>query len=49
VLAETAPVGSDGTWERIWRTLLATLSRDDKLDYAAAFLDGSFAPAKKGA
>ena len=40
---------ADGTWERIWRTLLATLSRDDKLDYAAAFLDGSFAPAKKGA
>lgn len=39
----------DGTWERIWKTLLATLDREDKLDYAAAFLDGSFAPAKKGA
>ncbi len=39
----------DGTWERIWMALLATLDREDKLDWAAAFLDGSFAPAKKGA
>ena len=40
---------ADGTWERIWETLLTSLDREAKLDYAAAFLDGSFAPAKKGA
>ena len=38
----------DGTWERIWRTLLATLDEEGKLEWARAFLDGSFIPAKKG-
>jgi transposase len=39
----------DGTWERIWRALLS--QRDDvgKLEWAQAFLNGSFVPAKKGA
>jgi transposase len=38
----------DGTWERIWRTLLSQLDAQAKLDWAQAFLDGSFVPAKKG-
>lgn len=38
-----------GVWDRIWRTLLGTLDAADKLDWAQAFLDGSFVPAKKGA
>ena len=39
----------DGTWERIWLALLSTLDAQGKLDWAQAFLDGSFVPAKKGA
>lgn len=39
----------DGTWERVWRTLLGTLDAQGKLQWAEAFLDGSFAPAKRGA
>ena len=39
----------DGTWERIWRTLLGQLDAQQKLEWAQAFLDGSFVPAKKGA
>jgi transposase len=38
----------DGTWERIWRTLLGQLDAQSKLEWAQAFLDGSFVPAKKG-
>jgi len=38
----------DGTWERIWRRLLAELDKEEKLDWTMAFLDGSFVPAKKG-
>src|SRR5437588_7862790 len=37
-----------GVWERIWRTLLSSLDAQDKLEWAQAFLDGSFVPAKKG-
>ena len=37
-----------GVWERLWRILLATLEAEQKLDWAQAFLDGSFVPAKKG-
>ena len=37
-----------GTWERIWRELLALLDGQEKLKWARAFLDGSFVPAKKG-
>jgi transposase len=40
--------GEGGIWERIWRTALATLDQQRKLDWSIAFLDGSFAPAKKG-
>ena len=38
----------DGTWERIWRTLLSQLHAPSKLEWTHAFLDGSFVPAKKG-
>ncbi len=39
----------DGTWERIWRALLGQLDAQGKLEWAQAFVDGSFVPAKKGA
>jgi transposase len=38
----------DGTWERIWRSLLTLLDDQDKIEWVIAFLDGSFVPAKKG-
>ena len=38
----------DGTWEGIWRGLLALLDEQEKLEWAKAFLDASFVPAKKG-
>lgn len=37
-----------GVWEAIWRGVLASLEAHDKLEWAQAFLDGSFVPAKKG-
>ncbi len=40
--------GEEGVWERIWRAALAALDQQGKLDWSMAFLDGSFAPAKKG-
>ena len=40
--------GEEGIWEHIWRAALAALDLRGKLDWAMAFLDGSFAPAKKG-
>lgn len=40
--------GDAGVWERIWRATLATLDQRGQLDWSMAFLDGSFAPAKKG-
>ena len=39
---------ADGTWEQIWRTLLSQLDAQGQLEWAQAFLDGSFVPAKKG-
>lgn len=39
----------EGVWERIWRTLLSRLDAHGKLDWATAFLDGSFIPAKREA
>ena len=38
-----------GVWEQLWRIILACLQAEQKLDWAQAFLDGSFVPAKKGA
>jgi transposase len=39
----------NGIWERIWRALLSELDAQSKLEWAQAFLDGSFVPAEKGA
>jgi transposase len=39
----------DGTWERMWRMRLSQLDAQGKLEWAQAFLDGRFVPAKKGA
>jgi hypothetical protein len=39
---------ADGTWERLWRTLLSQLDAQGELEWAQAFLDGSFVPAKEG-
>lgn len=39
---------ADGTWERLWRSLLALLDEQGKIVWTRAFLDGSFVPAKKG-
>src|SRR5260370_10132451 len=40
--------GEEGVWERIGRAALATLDANGQLDWSLAFLDGSFAPAKRG-
>jgi transposase len=37
-----------GVWERVWRAMLSSLDAQGKLEWAQAFLDGSFVPAKKG-
>ena len=39
----------DGTWLRVWETLLVMLSRQDKLRLEQTMLDASIVPAKKGA
>ena len=39
----------EGVWERIWQAFLGELDQRGKLDWSRAFLDGTFAPAKKGA
>lgn len=36
-------------WLTIWRTFLGELNRKGRLDWSEAFIDGSFAAAKKGA
>ena len=36
-------------WMRIWRAFLAELNERQQLNWSESFLDGSFAPAKKGA
>src|SRR5205823_6351461 len=38
-----------GVWLTIWRSFLAELNQREQLNWSEAFLDGSFAPAKKGA
>jgi transposase len=40
--------GEMGIWEHIWRAALAHLDQAGQMDWSMAFLDGSFAPAKKG-
>ena len=39
----------DGTWERIWRAFLTELNARGRLEWETAFIDGTFASAKKGA
>jgi len=36
-------------WLKIWRQFLSELDQQGRLDWSESFLDGSFAPAKKGA
>ena len=38
----------DGTWLTLWRAFLAELDGRHRLNWSEAFIDGSFAPAKKG-
>ncbi len=37
----------DGTWEKIWRKLVGLLDGQQKIEWAKAFLHGSFVPAKR--
>src|SRR5580700_6752994 len=37
-----------GVWLKIWRTFLSELNQRRQLQWSESFLDGSFAPAKKG-
>ena len=39
---------TEGQWRRIWQAFLSDLDEGGKLDWARAFLDGSFVPAKRG-
>jgi transposase len=38
-----------GVWLKIWRAFLSELNERRQLEWSESFLDGSFAPAKKGA
>jgi transposase len=38
-----------GVWLKIWRVFLGELNERQQLKWSESFLDGSFAPAKKGA
>jgi transposase len=38
-----------GVWLKVWRQFLSELDQQGRLDWSESFLDGSFAPAKKGA
>ena len=39
----------DGSWERIWKTLVATLDAQGRLAWAQAFLAGTIVPVRRGA
>ncbi len=38
----------EGVWDQIWQAVLSSLDEEGKLEWARAFLDGSFVPAKRG-
>ncbi|HXW13143.1 MAG TPA: IS5 family transposase [Terriglobia bacterium] len=38
-----------GVWLEIWRAFLGELNERQQVNWSEAFMDGSFAPAKKGA
>ena len=40
---------AQGVWERIWQAILSILDDQEKLEWAQAFLGGSFIPARKRA
>ena len=40
---------AEGVWLDVWRTFLSELNSKGRLDWSEAFVDGTFAPAKKGA
>jgi transposase/quinol monooxygenase YgiN len=40
---------ADGTWDRIWKLLMATLDSQAKLAWAQAFLAGTIVPVRRGA
>ena len=37
-----------GVWDDLWRAFLETLDEQQTIDWEESFIDGSFAPAKKG-
>ena len=39
---------SDGAWDRIWKTLMATLDSQGRLAWARAFLAGTIVPVRRG-
>jgi transposase len=39
----------DGVWDAVWRAFIGQLDSQGVLDWEQCFMDGSFAPAKKGA
>ena len=39
----------EGVWERVWRAFIGQLDQEGLLNWEECFVDGSFAPAKKGA
>jgi len=39
----------EGVWLTLWRAFLKDLDEAHQLDWSEAFMDGTFAPAKKGA
>lgn len=39
----------EDVWVTIWRAFVAELDEKEQLDWSESFVDGSFAPAKKGA
>ncbi len=41
--------GEQEVWLEIWRAFLSELNERQQLQWSESFLDGSFAPAKKGA
>lgn len=38
----------DGIWDAVWLAFIRTLDEQQTLDWEECFIDGSFAPAKKG-
>ncbi|PYU66420.1 MAG: hypothetical protein DMG49_22260 [Acidobacteria bacterium] len=46
--AAAARLGEAGVWLKIWRTFLSELNEIQQLKWSESFLDGNFAPAKKG-